>query len=360
MASLSRQRKQYASAQTEVAEEPAVTPLTEKIEYFRPTLLSYDELPAWQKDSPFIIHGYRPESNSAHACFASWLYLHNETINIYTHLLPGIVFLASEVMIYQYFEASYPMATVSDRLIFAFFLLTAVLCLGLSAMFHTFLSHSPHVSHIWLQLDFVGIIVLILGDFVSAIYVGFYCEPGLQRIYWAMVHVTTLYRHVQANICTQITSLCSASIFVLLNPKFQGDRWRTLRVCTFVCTGLSGFLPLAHGVKTLGFSQMLKQSGMPYYLGEGLLLMLGTFFYTVSIEPPNQICDMRRMLIDVSRCGFRSPSSLAGLIYSDAPIRYFMFWLSLQPLFIYLVFSLHSITTIAIKLAGFRNPTGLC
>lgn len=193
MASLSRQRKQYASVQTEVAEEPEVTPLTEKFEYFRPTLLSYDELPEWQKDSPFILYGYRPESNSAQACFASWLYLHNETVNIYSHLLPGILFLAGEVMIYQYFDARYPMATVSDRLIFAFFLLTAVTCLGLSAMFHTFLSHSAHVSHVWLQLDFVGIIVLTLGDFVSGIYVGFYCEPGLQRIYWTMVHVMTLF-----------------------------------------------------------------------------------------------------------------------------------------------------------------------
>ncbi|KFY59466.1 hypothetical protein V496_05688 [Pseudogymnoascus sp. VKM F-4515 (FW-2607)] len=194
MASLSRQRKLYASVQTEVAEEPAVTQLTEKFEYFRPTLLSYDELPEWQKDSPFILYGYRPESNSAHACFASWLYLHNET------------------------------------------------------------------------LDFVGIIVLTLGEFVSAIYVGFYCDPGLQRVYWTM-----------------IITLCSASIFILLNPRFQGSRWRTFRVCTFVCTGLSGFLPIAHGVKILGFSQMLKQSGMPYYLGEGLLLMLGTLFYTMRI-----------------------------------------------------------------------------
>ncbi|KFY90812.1 hypothetical protein V498_05810 [Pseudogymnoascus sp. VKM F-4517 (FW-2822)] len=317
MASLSRQRKLYASVQTEVAEEPAVTQLTEKFEYFRPTLLSYDELPEWQKDSPFILYGYRPESNSAHACFASWLYLHNETVNIYSHLLPGVVFLAGEVMIYQYFDARYPMATVSDRLIFSFFLLTAVTCLGLSAMFHTFLSHSAHVSHIWLQLDFVGIIVLTLGEFVSAIYVGFYCDPGLQRVYWTM-----------------IITLCSASIFILLNPRFQGSRWRTFRVCTFVCTGLSGFLPIAHGVKILGFSQMLKQSGMPYYLGEGLLLMLGTLFYTVSTEIETQKCDMRKILIDDPRCGFQRLSNQAGLISSDAHTRFSMFWSSLQQWFI--------------------------
>jgi adiponectin receptor len=190
---MSRQRKQHSSVQTELVDEAPVTPLPEKFEYYRPKLLSFDELAEWQKDSPFILRGYRPESNSAHACFASWLYLHNETVNIYSHLLPGILFLAGEAMIYQYFEASYPMATIPDRLIFAFFLLTAVTCFCLSAMFHTFLSHSPLVSHIWLQLDFVGIIVLTFGDFVSGIYVGFYCEPGLQKVYFTMVHVMTLY-----------------------------------------------------------------------------------------------------------------------------------------------------------------------
>lgn len=31
-----------------------------------------------------------------------------------------------------------------------------------------------------------------------------------------------------------------------------------------------------------GFVQMLKQSGMPYYLAEGALLGLGAFIYAVS------------------------------------------------------------------------------
>ena len=45
---------------------------------------------------------------------------------------------------------------------------------------------------------------------------------------------------------------------------------------------MSGFAPLAHGCAIFGFSAMMKQSGMPYYIGEGLLLILGAMFYTVS------------------------------------------------------------------------------
>ncbi|KUJ14220.1 hemolysin-III family protein [Mollisia scopiformis] len=261
MESLSRQRKQPTPVQMEVV------PLTSNFESTHPALLSYDEIPEWYQDNDFIRHGYRPESNSVRACFASWLYMHNETVNIHSHFIPGILFLAAEVGIHQYLQTKYPKATIGDRLIFAFFLLTAVTCLGMSAAYHTLMNHSNHVSHLWLRLDFVGIAILTLGDFVSGIYMVFYCEPVLQRIYWIM-----------------IITLSFATIFILLNPRFQGRRWRTFRVCTFVGTGLSGLAPLAHGVKIFGFSQMGKQSGMAYYVGEGLLLMLGALFYTVSIE----------------------------------------------------------------------------
>lgn len=80
----------------------------------------------------------------------------------------------------------------------------------------------------------------------------------------------------------EILTLGVASIYILVNPKFQGRRFRTFRVGTFVVTGLSGLAPLAHGIKLFGFSQMMKQSGMPYYLAEGLVLLLGALFYTVS------------------------------------------------------------------------------
>jgi adiponectin receptor len=52
---------------------------------------------------------------------------------------------------------------------------------------------------------------------------------------------------------------------------------------TFVATGLSGFAPLGHGIQMFGWGQMLKQSGLPYYLAEGGLLAFGAFLYAVSL-----------------------------------------------------------------------------
>lgn len=48
-------------------------------------------------------------------------------------------------------------------------------------------------------------------------------------------------------------------------------------------TGLSALAPLLHGIALFGVMQMNKQSGMPYYLGEGFLLIVGALFYTMRI-----------------------------------------------------------------------------
>lgn len=150
-------------------------------------LLTYDEIPAWHQDNEYIRSGYRPETNSIRPCFASWLYVHNEAANIFTHLIPAIASLICEALLLGYFRVTYPAATHGDRLAFAFFLLAAASCLGMSATYHTLMNHSASISNLWLRLDYVGIVILTLGDFESGIYLVFYCEPILQQVYWIMV-----------------------------------------------------------------------------------------------------------------------------------------------------------------------------
>lgn len=208
--------------------------------------------------------------------------MHNESINIYSHLIPAIAFFLGEWYIVQYLHGNYDRVTVSDQLIFAFFLLTATLCLSFSATYHTLINHSPAVETMWLRLDFVGIILLTLGDFVSGIYMVFWCEPLQRKIYWSM-----------------IISLGAMTIFILVNPRFQGRKWRTFRTSTFVATGLSGLAPLANGIYLFGIHQMMKQSGMPYYLAEGGLLGLGALIYAVS--PARTTCKVKESSLTAPR-----------------------------------------------------------
>ena len=101
--------------------------------------------------------------------------------------MPAVVFVALECGLVKYFQRKYPESTTGDVLVFAFFLLSAVICLGLSSTYHTLINHSEKISCLWLRIDYLGIVILTLGDFVSGIYMVFYCEPMLRAIYWTMV-----------------------------------------------------------------------------------------------------------------------------------------------------------------------------
>ena len=173
----------------------------------RPILLSYDEIPSWHQDNDCIRGGYRPETNSTRLCFGSWQYLHNETFNIFSHLVPGFLFLIGQVILYRYFKVNYPKASAIDHLVFSFFLLSTTACLSMSATYHTLMNHSEGISSLWLRLDFVGIIMLTLGDFVSGIYMVFYCEPVFQQVYWAMVGGSFFFSLTSSDLTTLNRSL---------------------------------------------------------------------------------------------------------------------------------------------------------
>lgn len=149
-------------------------------------LLSYDDIPGWYQDNPHIRRGYRPVSHSARACVRSWTYAHNETMNIFTHLIPAAALLVCG-LVYVCARLRLHADGGSDAAVVAGLMLCEVACLGFSSAYHTLLCHSREVESLWLRLDFVGIILLILGSVVSGVYVGFWCESLERTIYWSMV-----------------------------------------------------------------------------------------------------------------------------------------------------------------------------
>jgi adiponectin receptor len=124
----------------------------------RPHLLSFDEMPEWfrRESNRWVLHGYRPISGSARVSFSSWSYIHNESVNIYSHLIPAVLFLLGEWYLQQYFTSRYPVVTGADFIAFSIFMLSAVTCLSLSATYHTMMNHSQHMEHLCLRLDMLG------------------------------------------------------------------------------------------------------------------------------------------------------------------------------------------------------------
>lgn len=147
----------------------------------------WDDLPSWQQDNHYIHSGYRPASGSFQKSFASLGFIHNETVNIYSHLLGAILFSIAGGLLYTFIKPRYESATLSDIRAFSCFFLGAAFCLGMSGTYHTISNHSRMVARFGNKLDYVGIVFLITGSFIPSIYYGFYCHPNLQEAYWTMV-----------------------------------------------------------------------------------------------------------------------------------------------------------------------------
>ncbi|PQE10781.1 hemolysin-III family protein [Rutstroemia sp. NJR-2017a BBW] len=187
---------------------------------------------------------------------------HTETVNVWSHLIPCIIFIILEGVISYYLDRRYPKLILKDHVIFAFFLLCGSICLGVSALFHSLTCHSEKVRDLWLKLDFAGILLLILGCSISAIYMTFFCEPTFHYAYWGM-----------------IIAMSTTTMVFLLLPSFQGPRWRSSRVAAFIATSIAVLIPFVHAIALFGFSQAMEQSGMPYYFAEAVLLLAGVACY---------------------------------------------------------------------------------
>lgn len=147
----------------------------------------WEKLPSWQQDNKFILSGYRPSSGSYRKSAASLRYLHNETVNIYSHLLGSLAFGVAGLTLWNILAPRYKTASSKDVYVFSCFFLGAVTCLGMSATYHTISNHSEVVSRFGNKLDCLGIVFLIWGSFVPSIHYGFSCSPEWVNTYWTMV-----------------------------------------------------------------------------------------------------------------------------------------------------------------------------
>uniref|UniRef100_A0A060T8J4 ARAD1D11902p n=1 Tax=Blastobotrys adeninivorans TaxID=409370 RepID=A0A060T8J4_BLAAD len=233
----------------------------------------WDDLPEWQKDNHYIISGYVPETSSLWKCIHSLSYVHNETGNIYTHLLPGLVLLAALILggtvaseYYLSLVPEYLSTSWRDHAAFTIFVAGCATCLGMSGVFHCLKSHSEVVASFGNKLDYFGIVVLIQASMVSMIYYGLYDHPKLQSTFWGFTSVLGLG-------CT----------IASLSDRFRTPEWRPYRATMFVLYGLSGVLPVVAGVMVLGFAESWNRSQLPWLLSEAFLYISGAGLYAARV-----------------------------------------------------------------------------
>ena len=97
-------------------------------------------------------------------------------------------------------------------------------------------------------------------------YYAFYCQPTIQRFYWALNLFSAL-----------------AGAITLFDTGGGGSKMRALRGGVFTLLGVSAILPISHSVKQLGWEQACNQIGADWYLAEGLSLLIGVGCFVVRL-----------------------------------------------------------------------------
>ncbi|KAI9299207.1 HlyIII-domain-containing protein [Neoconidiobolus thromboides FSU 785] len=242
---------------TNMVEE--VKPLLKK--KFDQLLCNFQELPAWAQDNIYIHTGYRVPTESYKGCWKSLLYLHNETGNVYSHLLGAIAFLILG-LITSYYLYSTGSAQWSDYFVIYAFIATAIFCLVSSALFHLFCCHSESHSKAWNKCDYIGIVFLIVGSFIPAVYFGFYCENDLKLIYLSSIIILGI-----------------ATICVSMSDKLSEPGYRFHRLTLFMGLGLSGLIPLSHSIVRAGISHSFHSLSLNWMTLMGAMYITGALIY---------------------------------------------------------------------------------
>ncbi|KAL3675161.1 hypothetical protein R1sor_025109 [Riccia sorocarpa] len=257
-------------------------------------LVMYHALPEHLKDNEFILKHYRSEW-PLRASLASIFTIHNETLNIWTHLVGFFVFMGLTIytammmppvgelpgMMHRLpslqqlrwqtvtdeltnIVASEPRKAIS-RWPFFVFLSGAMFCLLSSSVCHLLYCHSERMARFLLQLDYIGIAYLIAASFYPPVYYTFLCNPALRNTY-----------------LTGITCLGLLTVAVSLMPKFQTHQFRPFRAILFASMGISGIIPCVHKL-ALHWGEPAAQTTFYLEVTMGCLYGLGAVIYATRV-----------------------------------------------------------------------------
>ncbi|KAM7218914.1 hemolysin-III related domain containing protein [Rhypophila decipiens] len=214
-----------------------------------------------------ILIYHRQACGSIWGCLHSWSYLHNESVNIYSHIIGAFLFLLllPSWLVTTTIPPRFAIATPEDGFVCGIWLFGVGICFVLSTVFHTLMSHSHTVYHLGMKLDFQGILLLMWGATVPLIYYSFPCHTAIQTTYYLVI--------------TTLALLCSITTLV---PYFSGPHVGHLRAGLFTTFGLGSFLvPILHGVAMYGFAEQKQRISLGWI---GMLVTcngIGCVAYTI-------------------------------------------------------------------------------
>ncbi|XP_022135539.1 heptahelical transmembrane protein ADIPOR1-like, partial [Momordica charantia] len=277
-------------------------------------LVSFKELPEYMKDNEFILDYYRANWPLKRALLSVFQW-HNETLNVWTHLIGFVLFLglcmanlmevprvadlfgffSRSMLTSLYTNISYAsrdfIGSTAPELIelaggvrtfegggggkisllaeelsterwpFFVFLSGSMFCLLSSSMCHLFSCHSHPLNLLLLRIDYIGITVMIITSFFPPIYYIFQCDPLWQIVYLAGITVMGIF-----------------TVVTLLSPSLSTGKFRSFRALLFVSMGLFGIVPAVHSA-VVNWGNPRRNITLAYEAAMALFYLTGTGFY---------------------------------------------------------------------------------
>jgi adiponectin receptor len=248
-------------------------------------LLEYHLVPEYLQDNEFVLRHYRsdwPIWDSLLSIFS----LHNETVNIWTHLIGFLIFLVLTIdtmwdvpRLEQLFEnlsrvqhmkqeAGDAVSILTEpvtRWPFFVFMGGSMFCLLSSTFCHLLNCHSSSLTYWLLRLDYAGIGIMIATSFFPPIYYVFLCQPAWRHFY-----------------LTSISVIGIGTVIISLIPVFQTAKYRAVRGLAFAGMGLSGIIPGAHALINFYQEPYCLQT-LVYELGMAFFYLVGVAIYVTRI-----------------------------------------------------------------------------
>ncbi|KAF3935064.1 hypothetical protein ABW20_dc0108045 [Dactylellina cionopaga] len=247
--------------------EKASNAVHKAVERVEGALILLADVPEWLQENEFIHSGYRPPSYSVAKSARSILAIHNETINIWSHIIGCIIFLSIPVYVFTTeIPPRYKIATAADVAVCTIYFIGVAICFFLSATYHTVMNHSPKYHSVSVQLDYLGILILMYSAMIPLIYYGFVCDHRLRNIYWGIV--------------SALAGLCAVST---MNPKFHTAKAKVLRGAFYTAFGASSFAPIIHAVIKYGWATQKDRMGLIWWGYVALFNTIGVVTYGAKI-----------------------------------------------------------------------------
>ena len=221
-------------------------------ESYKQKVYHFDDVDHHWITSNFILNGYRICNNYKES-WISLTYFHNESMNIWTHLISGFLFMGSIYNIWMNWEEP----TV-DKVIFSIYCVCAIKCFFMSSLFHLHMHQTYSTFLIFSCLDYAGVSIMIMGSSILMTYYVYYCNYMMQM--------------------TWITLAVCSSLVGIVGPYFESfSKNPKLRTTCYIFSAAFCALPVI--IYTSTHTLPFNHSGILCFLGMTFCYLGGAAVY---------------------------------------------------------------------------------